>query len=830
MFNKNKITLETRENKLEKIKKKGFKKAFFTTVMSMGVLLGCTGMLVGCGEAGPKGDTGAQGPQGEQGIQGIQGVPGVAGSMWFTGTAVTGTGTEIEATVENTKVGDIYFNTTTCDLYQCVDENTWSWLSNLKGDDGQPGEPGQPGGTGATGAAWLTGTAVTGTGGEINATVANARVGDLYFNTETCDIYQCTAENTWNWISNIKGDKGEDGTSVYVGYDGYIWNGTTRTELSFTTLEEDVAENTLELKDNKYFANSTISAGTKVALMTNYFKYIDCTQYSGTVITELSTYVSANGKLDIGVVNISTGTYTLKETKDVEAGLNTIALNIEVAQGETLVIGGANTTVDLYKSSGVEANDKFGEFTTDLTNFTLDKTNQINDKLIVNVKIQVKQKAVICTTPELESVYASRTSNYTAVMNSAAPFIYTDANKFAGQTLKKMKTFVNTVSYDSNNVATMDIALITVPDTFDVGTITPSYDETYTIKLPKEFFESATTINKWIEIDFTQYAYKSDGSLATEGIVVGENQTLVFAANEAETIMWGFNNGKHSANDGEQFYQTDASKAFKSNTATTTLNFLFYVDGYIDGGSIADRIENLEALDKEAYFEETIKGKQLSILGDSISTFTGVSNDSAEGQGDNAVWYTTQLTQNDTYWQQIINEYEMNLCVNNSWSGAFVTQHRPNVNADKDSDGSVSSGMARADELDSVDGDTPDYIIVYIGINDLNAGVNADTVATAYNTMLDTITTTYPNAKVFCVNMPNRNTGNSPVAYNTVIQNAVNSYNNTYLVDLYNSEYSGATYQSNSADNLHPNAAGMDYMTDIIVEAMKEAIILNYER
>ena len=70
MFNKNKITLETRENKLEKIKKKGLRKTLFTTVMSMGVLLGCTGMLVGCGEAGPKGDTGAQGPQGEQGIQG----------------------------------------------------------------------------------------------------------------------------------------------------------------------------------------------------------------------------------------------------------------------------------------------------------------------------------------------------------------------------------------------------------------------------------------------------------------------------------------------------------------------------------------------------------------------------------------------------------------------------------------------------------------------------------------------------------------------------------------------------------------------------------------
>lgn len=73
--------------------------------------------------------------------------------------------------------------------------------------------------------------------------------------------------------------------------------------------------------------------------------------------------------------------------------------------------------------------------------------------------------------------------------------------------------------------------------------------------------------------------------------------------------------------------------------------------------------------------------------------------------------------------------------------------------------------------------------------------------------------------------MPNRNTGNSPVAYNTAIKDAVDSHENVYLVDLYNSDFSGATYQANSLDNLHPNATGMDYMTNVIVDTIKKELI-----
>ncbi|MBQ9786493.1 MAG: hypothetical protein IJW25_03390 [Clostridia bacterium] len=222
MFNKNKITLETRENKLEKIKKKGFKKALFSTVMSMGVLLGCTGMLVGCGEAGPKGDTGATGPAGPQ---------GVAGSSFLTDEGVPASAYGAN--------GDVYLDTTTFNLYKKVD-GVWTELGNIKGGKGEQGATGEQGPQGVpgpegdqgpegpqgpqglqgeTGAAgkdgtmWFTGTTITGTGSNISAEISDAKEGDLYFNTTTCDIYQCVAENTWNWISNIKGDDEQQGSS-----------------------------------------------------------------------------------------------------------------------------------------------------------------------------------------------------------------------------------------------------------------------------------------------------------------------------------------------------------------------------------------------------------------------------------------------------------------------------------------------------------------------------------------------------------------------------------------------------------------------------------------
>ncbi len=157
---------------------------------------------------------------------------------WHTGTAVTGTA----ATVAGAKTGDMYLNTKTYNVYKSTETNKWTGICNIKGANGTTptikaaagsninsvGTPtvsattsgatttftfnnlkGQKGETGAT-ITWHTGTAVPNAG--VYA-VTNAKVGDMYLNTHTCDVFKAAnavqASFDWVLVCNIKGAKGD---------------------------------------------------------------------------------------------------------------------------------------------------------------------------------------------------------------------------------------------------------------------------------------------------------------------------------------------------------------------------------------------------------------------------------------------------------------------------------------------------------------------------------------------------------------------------------------------------------------------------------------------
>ena len=58
-------------------------------------------------------------------------------------------------------------------------------------------------GTNGTSAEWFCGTALTHTSGTATATISGAKVGDMYLNTATSNVYKCTAANTWTYAGNI---------------------------------------------------------------------------------------------------------------------------------------------------------------------------------------------------------------------------------------------------------------------------------------------------------------------------------------------------------------------------------------------------------------------------------------------------------------------------------------------------------------------------------------------------------------------------------------------------------------------------------------------------
>jgi lysophospholipase L1-like esterase len=234
----------------------------------------------------------------------------------------------------------------------------------------------------------------------------------------------------------------------------------------------------------------------------------------------------------------------------------------------------------------------------------------------------------------------------------------------------------------------------------------------------------------------------------------------------------------------------------------------------------------------------------LSVLGDSISTYKNVSNSTAYNStiGGNAVYYgnvsyTSSISQDETYWQQVIDSLGMNLCVNNSWSGGTVS----GIN-------STNAATNRANQLHNVANQKPDVILVYMGINDLRYNQTTQNFEQSYITMLNTIKTNYPDAQVFCVGMPNRNgndyengeyTDDEAIEFCNAIKNAISTAGeNFHYIDLFNSEYKDQVYYDNSIntgsqnqytgsnlDNLHPNEIGMDYITNLIIQKMYEVLI-----
>lgn len=182
---------------------------------------------------------------------GSKGSTGAAGTSatWFSGTVVTGTSTTAKTfTVSGSKAGDMYLNTGTSNVYKATAANQWVYLCNIKGPQGTPGNngttptirveaggnigvvgtpevsantsgttttftfnhlKGQKGDTGAT-VTWHTGTAISSAG--VHA-IASAKLGDMYLNTTTCDVFKATnavqGVPNWSLVCNIKGAKGD---------------------------------------------------------------------------------------------------------------------------------------------------------------------------------------------------------------------------------------------------------------------------------------------------------------------------------------------------------------------------------------------------------------------------------------------------------------------------------------------------------------------------------------------------------------------------------------------------------------------------------------------
>ena len=230
----------------------------------------------------------------------------------------------------------------------------------------------------------------------------------------------------------------------------------------------------------------------------------------------------------------------------------------------------------------------------------------------------------------------------------------------------------------------------------------------------------------------------------------------------------------------------------------------------------------------------------LSILGDSISTYTGVSNDATVNSTlkGGAIYYnagTLGVYQGDTWWQQTVDQMDLKLLVNNSWSGSCVFKERS---------GTVGAYLDRCVQLHNGEGEEPDIIAVYLGTNDFwtfpnslgtagaidygslivegerTAYAEPATTCEAYAIMLHKMKQRYPDAEIYCFTLlPRGNQSESKVQqlqeFNASLKE-IAAHFGASIVDLYNDcgIKADENFKFYVADNsLHPGPAGMDAIT-----------------
>ncbi len=253
-----------------------------------------------------------------------------------------------------------------------------------------------------------------------------------------------------------------------------------------------------------------------------------------------------------------------------------------------------------------------------------------------------------------------------------------------------------------------------------------------------------------------------------------------------------------------------------------------------------------------------LDGKYVSVLGDSISTFNGYSNDATVNStiGGNGHRYDAGTADtkpgsycllesvDDTWWMHFVNRSGMKLLVNNSWAGSQVF-------GGQTSDGRKipAAYLERCINLhdNTIDNNpgnvpiNPDVIFVYLGINDYNFNrnnvgsgavdyaklvssegtyVTPTTFGEAYGILLHKMQNAYPDTQIFAMTLLPENLYSVDmtawVQHNAYIRAAAEYYD-VPLVDLAeNCAITWENYSGYMIDKIHPTTAGMELISDCI--------------
>ena len=209
-------------------------------------------------------------------------------------------------------------------------------------------------------------------------------------------------------------------------------------------------------------------------------------------------------------------------------------------------------------------------------------------------------------------------------------------------------------------------------------------------------------------------------------------------------------------------------------------------------------------------------GKKFSILGDSISTFKGVTVD------DPNTFYGRVMMEkggfrdvNDTWWMRVIHGLGGVFERDNAFAGSCVA------------DGyGLGRGMS-SDERTGALGE-PDVILIFGGANDVGFGVTEEGFRAAYARMLARLRRKYPAAQIVCGTLINgrkvlddepyfmgEEPGKPLEPFSSIIRECA-AQAGARVVDM---AVSGLVYDT--IDGCHPTAGGMAQLAELWLSALR---------
>ena len=295
--------------------------------------------------------------------------------------------------------------------------------------------------------------------------------------------------------------------------------------------------------------------------------------------------------------------------------------------------------------------------------------------------------------------------------------------------------------------------------------------------------------------------------------------------------------GKDTAKNEEGKHGVTIEKVTKDSTESDTESGSYSLETVTTQGNTEDTSTDSQST---AAKKSPLDGKKVSILGDSISTYTGYI------PSDYSIFYPENggITDvKDTWWMRVINGSNAVFCADASYSGSTTSGVSTEQN-----DGRPGVSDRRIGDLTSPDGMKPDVILVYMGANDLlvnipigdNDGTRAvaegdiENFTDAYTLMLDKVKKAYPDAQVYCITFHEicrwdesgngftfkSDTGFISSQYNDKIV-LIAKNKGLPLIDVFNGcGINPDNSIDNTLDGTHPNAAGAKKIADYILSAL----------